>query len=379
MGSRSARSRLGPVTEPTEAVSDEEAFLVVAGLTKSFGEQQVLRGIDLEVGAGEVLALLGPSGSGKSTLLRAIGGFEPADNGTVHLQGRDITNMPPRRRPLGMVFQSYALFPHLSVEDNIAFGLHGQPAAMRRERVDELLRLVRLEGLGARAVDQISGGQQQRVALARAMAPNPSMLLLDEPLSNLDPSLREATRDQLLAIIHRVGITTILVTHEQEEAFALGDRVAVLHGGRLEQVGGPVDLYRRPSTAFVAGFIGRANWFEASCVLDGERVRVEVDGWSAPLHLHRNQVAASCVEKSSGSLWVRPESLHLVEDAEGPSWAGTVVRSRWVGPHALVVLENEQGEQVEVASRSVHEAGASAMVELGDEAAVRIMEPDPAA
>ena len=340
-------------------------FLVVRGLEKSFGESRVLRGIDLEVAAGEVLALLGPSGSGKSTLLRVIGGFETADSGTVHLEGRDITGEAPRRRPLSMVFQSYALFPHLSVEDNVAFGLHGKPAAERRQRVEELLQLVQLQGLGGRAVDQISGGQQQRVALARALAPNPSMLLLDEPLSNLDPSLREATRDQLLAIIRRVGITTILVTHEQEEAFALGDRVAVLYGGRLEQVADPVDLYHRPSTPFVARFIGRANWFPSTCTPEDSGVSVDAEGWDAPLQLAPGQVDPTCLESgASASLWIRPESLRLAVGERGPTWIGDVVRCRWIGPHALVVLENEAGHRVEVVADEVHAIGERRAVEL---------------
>ena len=350
-----------------------QPFLVIEELNKSFGDQRVLRGIDLEVGAGEVLALLGPSGSGKSTLLRVIGGFEQADSGSVRLEGRDITGMAPRRRPLAMVFQSYALFPHLSVEDNVAFGLHREPPEHRQQRVTELLKLVQLDGLGGRAVDQISGGQQQRVALARALAPNPSMLLLDEPLSNLDPSLRETTRDQLLEIVRRVGITTVLVTHEQEEAFALGDRVAVLHGGRLEQVAPPVELYHRPRTPFVARFIGRANWFASTCRAEGGDLVVEAEGWSAPLRLRSEHAEAHAGEPGKqAELWVRPESLRLGAAAGGASWQGSVVRSRWIGPHALVMLENEHGDLVEVVSREVLEAGTPQVVELSAPDAARI-------
>lgn len=362
------------VDDEAGAASGRCPFLAVEEVSKSFEEQRVLRGIDLEVAAGEVLALLGPSGSGKSTLLRVIAGFEHADRGRVRLEGRDITAMPPRRRPLSMVFQSYALFPHLSVEDNVAFGLHREPPASRRERVAELLQLVQLDGLGSRAVDQISGGQQQRVALARALAPNPSMLLLDEPLSNLDPSLRESTRDQLLAIIRRVGITTILVTHEQEEAFALGDRVAVLHGGLLEQVAEPVDLYHRPATAFVARFIGRANWLEADCRRDGGRVRVEARGWDRALELAEDQVEPKCLDGATGSLWIRPEALTVVSDDVGgaPRWSGEVVGSRWVGPHALVLLENESGERLEVTSSEVLEVGSPRAARLDEPGAARV-------
>jgi len=236
-------------------------FLHLDQLDKSFGRERVLSGISLEVGKGEVLALLGPSGSGKTTALRSVAGFEVPDSGRVVVDGEDVTRLPPDRRRFGMVFQHYALFPHLTVGGNVAFGLAGRgldKSAVER-RVAEALALVELPGFQDRRVGQISGGQQQRVALARALAPEPRVLLLDEPLSNLDPSLRERTRRELRIAIRRVGITTLLVTHEQEEAFHLGDRVAVLYRGTLQQVGTPEDLYARPATRFVATFVGRAS------------------------------------------------------------------------------------------------------------------------
>ncbi len=214
--------------------------------------------LSLEVTRGEILALLGPSGSGKTTTLRLLAGFETPDRGQVTVEGEDVTDLPPERRRFGMVFQNYALFPHLDVGANVAFGLR-LPRERAAERVTAVLAMVDLAGYERRAVTALSGGQQQRVALARSLAPEPRVLLLDEPLSNLDPSLRERTRRELREAIQRVGITTVFVTHEQEEAFDLGDRVAVLHRGRLEQVGTPDELYDRPATAFVAGFVGRAN------------------------------------------------------------------------------------------------------------------------
>jgi ABC-type Fe3+/spermidine/putrescine transport system ATPase subunit len=237
-------------------------YLVLDRLAKSFASR-VLDGLSLAVERGEVVALLGPSGSGKTTALRLVAGFESPDpgGGRILLDGQDVSPLPPARRNFGMVFQHYALFPHLTVGENVAFGLEGRRLARElvRERVAAALALVDLPGFEGRRIGQISGGQQQRVALARALAPEPRVLLLDEPLSNLDPALRERTRRELRRAIRRVGITTLLVTHEQEEAFHLGDRVAVLEGGVLHQVGRPEELYDRPATRFVATFVGRAS------------------------------------------------------------------------------------------------------------------------
>src|SRR2546426_841710 len=238
------------------------AFVTLDGVRKQWSHSVAVGPLSLEIPRGEILVLLGPSGSGKTTVLRLLGGFEAPDAGRIVLAGEDVTTVPPARRRCGMVFQHYALFPHLDVGENVGFGLAGRgrkDAGAVERKVAEVLGLVGLEGFERRRVQELSGGQQQRVALARALAPEPQVLLLDEPLSNLDPSLRERTRRELRALIKRVGITTIFVTHEQEEAFDLGDRVAVLQAGRLEQLATADELYEHPASLFVATFVGRAN------------------------------------------------------------------------------------------------------------------------
>ena len=238
--------------------------LQVEALTRSFGPVQALDDVSLSVGQGEMFVLLGGSGSGKTTLLRCIGGFERPDAGSVRLAGRDITALPPHRRPVNTMFQSYALFPHMSVAANVAFGLRGLPRAQVAARVTDMLALVRLEAQAGRRPHQLSGGQRQRVALARALARRPALLLLDEPLSALDRALRESTREELLAVQRRLGTTFVLVTHDQDEALSLATRIGVMRDGRLAQVGTPAELYERPASRFVAGFLGAANILPAT-------------------------------------------------------------------------------------------------------------------
>jgi len=239
--------------------------LLIEGLTKRFGDRAALDGLGLRVGGGEVFVLLGGSGSGKTTLLRCVGGFEVPDAGRIMLEGADISALPAHKRAVNTMFQSYALFPHMSVAENVGFGLRqaGVGKAETAQRVAALLKLVRLEDYGVRRPAQLSGGQKQRVALARALARRPSLLLLDEPFSALDRNLREDTRAEFLRIQRALGITSILVTHDQEEALAMADRIGVMQAGQLAQVGTPVELYERPANRFVAEFMGVANFLPA--------------------------------------------------------------------------------------------------------------------
>lgn len=299
-------------------------FLAVRDLTKQWAHQVTVGPITLDIARGEILALLGPSGSGKTTMLRLLAGFETADGGSIAVENEDVTTVPPARRRFGMVFQHYALFPHLDVGDNVAFGLagRGEPGAVR-QNVAAALALVDLAGFERRKVHELSGGQQQRVALARALAPEPRVLLLDEPLSNLDPALRERTRRELRQVIKRVGITTVFVTHEQEEAFDLGERIAVINAGRLEQTGAPEELYERPVNLFVATFVGRANVF-------------------------RGRAARALGAREDEVLVVRPERLRFGAAGGGRGLPGVVRERRYSGAAAFFLVEGADGERFEV-------------------------------
>jgi ABC-type Fe3+/spermidine/putrescine transport system ATPase subunit len=298
----------------------EAPFLVLDQLRVQFSDTVTIGPVSLDIQRGEILALLGPSGSGKTTLLRMLAGFERPDGGRVSIEGEDVTAVPPAQRRVGMVFQHYALFPHLDVGENVAFGLAGSGARATVDgKVRDALALVDLASFERRKVHELSGGQQQRVALARALAPAPRVLALDEPLSNLDPSLRERTRRELRQLVKRIGITAVFVTHEQEEAFDLGDRIAVLQAGRLEQVGTPEDLYERPASLFVGMFVGRAN------VLRGAAARAL---GAAPGHI----------------VLVRPEQLRF--GANG--LRGVVAERRYTGSTAFFTVALESGERLEV-------------------------------
>jgi putative spermidine/putrescine transport system ATP-binding protein len=256
-----------------------EPALQIAALTKRFGTLTAVDAIDLTVAQGEFVTLLGPSGCGKTTTLNMIAGFVPPDAGSIRLQGRPVESLPPFRRDLGLVFQDYALFPHMTAAENVGFGLRMRrlPREETVRRVAEALDLVQMSGLGERRPSQLSGGQRQRVALARALVIRPAMLLLDEPLSNLDLKLREETRGEISALQRRLAIATVFVTHDQGEALTMSDRIAVMRAGRIEQIGTPTDIYERPATRFVAGFIGTANMIEDTdgvTVIRPERLRL---------------------------------------------------------------------------------------------------------
>jgi spermidine/putrescine ABC transporter ATP-binding subunit len=281
----------------------------VARLTKTYGPVFALDDVSLVFEDKSFFALLGPSGSGKTTLLRAIAGFVTADRGSILIDGRAVEGLPPHRRELGMVFQNYALFPHLTVNENVAFGLsvRGVERAAIVERVGAMLRLVRLEGFGERRPRQLSGGQQQRVALARALVTRPRVLLLDEPLGALDRRLRQEMQIELKQIQREVGITTIFVTHDQEEALTLSDRVALIDEGRLVQVGAPSEVYERPATRFAAGFLGDANILEGRAAgRDGAATRIEFAGGRALLTADAPEGGASVIAA------VRPEKITLL-------------------------------------------------------------------
>lgn len=299
-------------------------FLVIDQVTKSFGTQRAVDGVSLRIGRGEVFSLLGPSGCGKTTLLRILGGFEQPEKGRIWLDGQDITDLPPERRPVNTVFQNYALFPHLSVWENMAFGLKmaGRGKGEIKAAVERMLALTRLEDQAGKRPAQLSGGQKQRVAIARALVNEPEVLLLDEPLAALDLKLRQHMLSELNALHREVGTTFIYVTHDQGEALSLSDHIAVMNEGRVEQQASPVELYESPANAFVAGFIGDANFLRAGVLemMPGGFVRVELEGLGRPAVMAGMDLKmGDCVR-----VMVRPENLHLSQERPPASDRGNV-------------------------------------------------------
>lgn len=311
------------------------AFLNLKNLKKSFGTNTVVHDFDLAVEQGEFVSFLGPSGCGKTTVLRMIAGFETPDSGVIEIRGKDVVNLKPNQRNIGMVFQAYALFPNMTVAQNVSFGLRvsGKPKAEIDATVNEMLSLIRLEHLADRFPYQMSGGQQQRVALARALATKPQVLLLDEPLSALDAKIRISLRQEIRAIQQKLGITTVFVTHDQEEALSISDRVVVMHEGRADQIGSPFDIYNRPASRFVASFVGTLNMLDASVNVPDENT-IELDG-------HIIKVQEDLGKHSQGkalTLALRPEAVSLearknhdtaltamIEDV---NFLGSVIRTR---------------------------------------------------
>ncbi len=305
------------------------------GVVKRFDDAVAVDGISLTIPRGSFFALLGPSGCGKTTTLRMIGGFEEPTEGRILLGDQDVVGLPPYKRDVNTVFQSYALFPHMSTEDNVAFGLHrkGVPKGELKGRVSEMLELVGLSGFGKRKPKQLSGGQQQRVALARALVNHPRVLLLDEPLGALDLKLRKQMQLELKRIQHEVGITFVHVTHDQEEAMTMADTIAVMNHGRIEQLDRPPELYERPATPFVAGFLGASNLLsgtvegpDAIRLEDGTVIRADVDGRSG-------QVAAG----------VRPEKITIGAGGGANELPGTVSETAYIGVATQVVVDTRAG------------------------------------
>ncbi|AHG87600.1 ABC transporter related protein [Gemmatirosa kalamazoonensis] len=333
------------------------ASLVLQALTRRYpaAVRPALDGLSLDVRPGELVALLGESGAGKTTALRIVAGYERPDAGAVLLDGADVTALPPERRGAGMVFQHHALFPHLSVEENVAFGLapRGVPAAERSARAARALDGVGLGGTGARPVHALSGGEQQRVALARALVIEPRVLLLDEPLSSLDPALRIAMRDELRAMLQRSHVTALCVTHDQDDAFAIADRVALLRRGRLLQIGTPEALYDHPASRGVAEFIGRAALLPAR--RDGDGVHLTVRGVT-----QRAVGIAPADGDGAGRGWLavlRPEALALAPVDDASAWPGEVVARRFAAGVTVcrVRLDDVHVAELETAERAVPE------------------------
>ena len=337
------------------ASSDPDpAYLRISHVTKRFGDFVAVDDVSLDIRRGEIFCLLGGSGSGKTTLLRMLAGFERPSAGSIHIDGVDMSVIPPYERPVHMMFQSYALFPHMSVEKNVAFGLEQEGLgrdAIRRQ-VGEILDIVKMSGFGKRKPHQLSGGQRQRVALARALVKRPKLLLLDEPLAALDKKLREHTQFELLNIQQRLGVTFIVVTHDQEEAMTLGQRLGVMNHGRIVQVGTPSDIYESPATRFVADFIGSVNMFEGRVSEErAQGVRLESSELGCALRAERT---VSC--QPGATLWaaIRPEKINISRQpplaAATPENAvhGTVREIAYMGDMSIYLVQIDSGKMLRV-------------------------------
>jgi putrescine transport system ATP-binding protein len=344
-----ARPQLGGVRLAFAPWDDPQVRPLVRfeGLAKRFGDIQAVRDVSLEIYPGEFFALLGPSGCGKTTLMRLLAGFETPDAGRILLDDKDIAADPPHRRPLHMMFQNYALFPHMTVAQNVAFGLRQQGVAKAQigARVEEMLALVRMEGFERRRPDQLSGGQRQRVALARALAPQPRILLLDEPLAALDRKLREETQFELMDLQQRLGLTFMIVTHDRDEAMMLADRIAVMRDGEIVQVGRPAEIYEAPADRYVAGFVGDVNLFEGRVAAAGNG-RVRLSGADGVF-----DVEGEAPADSTAWIAVRPEKMVLSLDppASGNRLAGEILDYGYLGDWTTYLVEISPGRTLRAA------------------------------
>jgi putrescine transport system ATP-binding protein len=333
-----------------------EPLVRFAAVSKRFGGVPAVIGLSLDIYPNEFFALLGPSGCGKTTLLRMLAGFETPDEGQVLLAGEDLAAIPPHRRPVNMMFQSYALFPHLTVAGNIAFGLHqdrmAKPAI--KARVEEMLALIKLEGLGARKPDQLSGGQRQRVALARSLAKRPKVLLLDEPMAALDRKLREETQFELMDLQERLGTTFVIVTHDQEEAMTVADRMAVMDKGEIVQVAAPSEIYERPKSRWVAGFIGDINLIEGGVVeTNGAGAVIEDSGGRRFRVAEADGIAVG----AKVTIALRPEKLRIAVAATAPDGANAVRGRVWdigyLGDKSVYKIRLADGTQMKASVANV--------------------------
>jgi putrescine transport system ATP-binding protein len=357
--------------------ASQSPILQIKGLSKSFGGTSVLSGINLDIPRGSIVSLLGRSGSGKTTLLQLIAGLYDPDAGSLAIDGTDMKGVPPFERPVNMMFQSYALFPHLSVADNIVYGLkaRGMPRGERETLLGWVLELVRLQGLGLRRPDQLSGGQRQRVALARCLVMKPAVLLLDEPMAALDRSLRADVQKELTAIQRKVGTTFVLVTHDQDEAMAMSDYIAVMDQGRIVQFGTPRDVYECPNTKFVASFLGTINLFEGAwaALATGHSQLITADGL---------KIVASAVTVGAGesgcAIGVRPEKMVVSRHATNlpNNFAGTIERLSYCGNLSHATIRLSERRLVETTIVNIDHTGSSAL-NTGD--AVRVAFPAEAA
>jgi putrescine transport system ATP-binding protein len=351
------------VSTPAPTVAaDPVAYVRLASVTKKFGDFVAVDNVSLDIQRGEIFCLLGGSGSGKTTLLRMLAGFETPTSGKILIDGADMSTIPPYERPVNMMFQSYALFPHMSVEKNVAFGLE-QESLSRTEvsrKVAEILEIVKMGGFGGRKPHQLSGGQRQRVALARALVKRPKLLLLDEPLAALDKKLREHTQFELINIQQRLGVTFVVVTHDQEEAMTLGTRLGVMNQGRIVQVGTPSGIYESPANRFVADFIGSVNMFEGTVSEEGpEGIRVDCAEIGATVRAERS-VACS----RGATVWtaIRPEKITIRRSqpaaAAGENTVrGTVREIAYMGDLSIYLVQIESGKMVRVTLPNTRRGG----------------------